>query len=63
MSQSNEVMVFIKPLESPFVAVSDTNIRVAYGKYWIDFRDGEILVRDEKGTAITNVDSNLKDKE
>jgi len=47
MPKNKNVMIFIRPQESPTFTVEDKDVRISYGNQWIDFRDGKVLIRSE----------------
>lgn len=46
------VLVFIKPQESPVISELPENINFNYGSKWVYFRNGEVIVNDETEPTI-----------
>lgn len=42
------VMVFRRPKESPYLIIKPEDIRIAYKGFWVDFRDGKILIKSDE---------------
>jgi hypothetical protein len=42
------IEIYLRPQESPAMVVPDENLRLAYMDYWIDFREGKIILRSDK---------------
>lgn len=46
----DKVLVFVRSAESPSVILTAENVRIAYGDYWVDFRDGAVKVTKEESS-------------
>jgi hypothetical protein len=42
------IEIYLRPQESPAMVVPDENLRLNYKDYWIDFRQGKIILRSDK---------------
>ena len=51
MSQIDVVEIFIRPRQSAYLTAPEKNIRVYYKGFFIDFRSGEIIVRQVDNKA------------
>ena len=38
------VQIFLRPIQRPISTVSDDNIRISYGEWWVDFKNGSVSV-------------------
>ena len=39
-----DVLIFRRPAESPESIMYDHDIRISYNNFWVDFRDGKVIV-------------------
>jgi len=39
-----DVQIFMRPVEAPIFTVTGENIRIAYGEWWVDFKNGDVSV-------------------
>jgi hypothetical protein len=48
----HDLLLFIRPQQSPSATFDPDKIRINYGGKWVDFRDGKIILRNENGERI-----------
>jgi hypothetical protein len=47
MIDDDMVEIYIRPVTAPAATFAPNYVRIAYGKYWVDFRGGEVVVSDD----------------
>ena len=47
-SDNSELMIFHRPFVRPIATTLAKIVRIAYGDYWVDFRDGHVIVTSDK---------------
>ena len=43
-----QVDIFVRPQERPAVSVEDEDIRICYNGQWIDFVNGEVILKKDE---------------
>ena len=51
------IEIFIRPQESPVYRAEDGAVRIAYGKQWVDFKDGKVFVSSEISQQVSSADA------
>ena len=44
----DDLKLFVRPFEDPVATFKGSDLRISYGKYWVDFRDGIVRITTEK---------------
>ena len=60
--ENEAVEIYLCPLDSPKEVIPDKEIRIQYNGYWVDFRNGEVIVRKDCGNSqerVVNMDASI----
>jgi len=49
-----KIEIYIKPVQCPSLIKSAGEVRIYYAGQWVDFREGQVVVRNEAGESLAD---------